>query len=212
MRYLNFIFLTLILILGSCSLDRDNFPKTGDPHIKAIEAEFKASATLSDEGKIVTSQEKLALDNYLNEYNRRGRGPITVKLLKKNHIIAHKITSLLQKKGVMSDQIVFELNKDENLMQNTVFFHFNGYLLKVSNCNDWSGANGFNPKNLPHTNFGCAYNRNIGLMLSDPGDTIAPEAFGGDDPSRPSRVIQKYKSGQPTGASAPQGETGSTTQ
>jgi pilus assembly protein CpaD len=212
MRYLNFIFLTLILILGSCSLDKDNISEIGDSHIKAIEAEFKASATLSEEGKIVNSQERLVLDNYLNEYNRRGRGPITVKLIKKNPIIERKITSLLRKKGVVLDQIVFELSRNKNLRKNSVFFHFNGYLLKVPNCNDWSGSNGFNPKNLPHTNFGCAYNRNIGLMLSDPGDTIAPEAFGGDDPSRPSRVIQKYKSGQPTGASAPQGETGSTTQ
>ena len=122
MRYLNFIFLTLILILGSCSLDKDNISKIGDSHIKAIEAEFKASATLSEEGKIVNSQERLALDNYLNEYNRRGRGPITVKLLKKNHIIEHKITSLLQKKGVVSDQIVFELSKDENLSKILFFF------------------------------------------------------------------------------------------
>jgi hypothetical protein len=83
MRYLNFIFLTLILILGSCSLDKDNFSKTDDSHIKAIKAEFKASATLSDAGKITNSQERLALDNYLNEYNRRGRGPITIKLLKR---------------------------------------------------------------------------------------------------------------------------------
>ena len=122
MRYLNFIFLTLILILGSCSLDRDNFPKTGDSHIKAIEAEFKASATLSEGGKIVNSQERLVLDNYLNEYNRRGRGPITVKLIKKNPIIERKITSLLRKKGVVSDQIVFELSRNENLRKNSVFF------------------------------------------------------------------------------------------
>ena len=40
-------------------------------------------------------------------------------------------------------------------------------------CPDWSRDPGFDPRNLPLSNLGCANAYNLGLMVADPGD-LAP--------------------------------------
>ena len=84
-----------------------------------------------------------------------------------------------------------------------------GYEVDVAECGDWSGASGFNPTNLPHTDYGCSYQRNLGLMLSDPGDLIESDDFGGMDAQRATIVIQSYRAGELTGAEVSEQEEGS---
>jgi type IV pilus biogenesis protein CpaD/CtpE len=65
---------------------------------------------------------------------------------------------------------------------------------------------GVRPPNLPHTNYGCSYQRNFGLMLADPGDLLASEGDAYVDAQRSDLMIGLYRAGQPTGAELPESE------
>jgi type IV pilus biogenesis protein CpaD/CtpE len=79
---------------------------------------------------------------------------------------------------------------------NAVILSFKGYEIKVPECGVWTGEAGFNPTQLPHTNRGCAYQRNIGLMLADPGVLIKPNALSLIDAQYTDLILQRYHAGE----------------
>jgi pilus biogenesis lipoprotein CpaD len=83
---------------------------------------------------------------------------------------------------------------------------FKAYVAVVPECGDWRGSAGFNPENLPHTDFGCATQRNIGLMLSDPGDLLGAPTTGAADTPRMVNTLDRYRTGQGIGTQRPTGE------
>lgn len=89
----------------------------------------------------------------------------------------------------------------------SVVLSFRGYDVSVPECGDWSGEAGYNPSNVPHTNYGCSYQRNFGLMLADPGDLLASEGDSYMDAQRSDLMIGLYRAGEYTGAELPPSET-----
>ena len=92
-----------------------------------------------------------------------------------------------------------------------VILSFRGALAEVPVCGDWSGETGFNPTNMPSKNYGCAYQRNIGLMVSDPYDLRHVSGHGTIDSQRLEQVIKNYREGTETGAEWTGGSGSSTT-
>ncbi len=90
-----------------------------------------------------------------------------------------------------------------------VILSFRGALAEVPVCGDWSGETGFNPTNMPSKNYGCAYQRNIGLMVSDPDDLRHVSGHGTIDSQRLEQVIKNYREGTATGAEWTGGQTSS---
>ena len=90
-----------------------------------------------------------------------------------------------------------------------VILSFRGALAEVPVCGDWSGETGFNPTNMPSKNYGCAYQRNIGLMVSDPDDLRHVSGHGTIDSQRLEQVIKNYREGTATGAEWTSGQTSS---
>ncbi len=54
--------------------------------------------------------------------------------------------------------------------------------------------------NTVHSNFGCAAQRNFGVMVANPADLVAMRAPGPGDTARRNVVLGKYRAGEPTGA------------
>jgi pilus assembly protein CpaD len=90
-----------------------------------------------------------------------------------------------------------------------VILSFRGALAEVPVCGDWLGETGFNPTNMPSKNYGCAYQRNIGLMVSDPDDLRHVSGHGTIDSQRLEQVIKNYREGTATGAEWTGGQTSS---
>jgi hypothetical protein len=44
------------------------------------------------------------------------------------------------------------------------------HLVELPPCPDWSRESGLDYSNLPHSNFGCATQTNLGLMIDNPSD------------------------------------------
>lgn len=158
---------------------------------------------------------------FVEEYYRRGRGPMTIilppdadatarraaqhlTLWLDDRLIPTALGRALPDDAVPTeDDSVSGGGTDDEL---TVIFK--AYVALVPECGDWRGEAGFNPTNRPHTNFGCSYQRNIGMMLSDPGDLHGAPATGPADTPRLVEAIRRYRSGDALGSDAPRTEEG----
>jgi len=154
------------------------------------------------------------LPGFMEDYDRRARSPMRVQIpanpTPRDRQAALMLLNWLKGRGV--DTVLMPSQfYDLPPADGYVGLSFDAYVAVVPNCEDWSGAAGFNPSNLPHTNFGCAYQRNIGLMLSDPGDLEQARPTGPVDTARQRLVVEKYRAGAATGAVRPRGESGSVT-
>ncbi|WP_299438046.1 CpaD family pilus assembly lipoprotein [uncultured Rhodospira sp.] len=177
--------------------------------LQAERRTFKANVPLPE----VDPRDRSALvsmpKGFLEEYHRRGRTPMHVRPAGVRSAADGEAFRVLV--DWLHDQgIETVMHAPAQSTEGHGFRHvelsFEAYVAMVPQCGDWSGTTGFNPTNRHHTNFGCAMNRNIGLMLSDPGDLIEGRMPGGADPARQTVVIQKFRLGEPT-ESAPSGGT-----
>jgi pilus assembly protein CpaD len=118
------------------------------------------------------------------------------------------IADVLINAGVPKQMAIFQVRSEKNAGPDRVELSYSGYSIRVPTCGDWSGQAGFDPSNQSHTNFGCAYQRNTGLMLSNPGDL----SVGGDSVERDAqasdRVIRTYRDGKSAGTPLPANEQG----
>lgn len=159
----------------------------------------------------MASQDSERFDAFLQDYLRRGRSPLRVVMRPVEDVLIERarqemVTTLLVREGIAMDRVIIDRAAPKGLGINDFHFSFRRYAVTVGECGDWSGQAGFNPTGLPHTNFGCAYQRDIGLMLADPGDLARPRETGPIDAHRTDRVIDSYRVGRAAGSTKPRNE------
>lgn len=81
-----------------------------------------------------------------------------------------------------------------------VTLSYQRYEAVVPTCGDWSSSPSYDPYNTVSSNFGCAVQRDIGLMAADPADLVRARPTAPMDGQNASRVIQRYRAGLPTAA------------
>jgi pilus biogenesis lipoprotein CpaD len=86
------------------------------------------------------------------------------------------------------------------LPANVVTLRYERYNVVVPTCGDWSSHPAGNPLNDVHSNFGCANQRNTGLMVADPADLLRMREAAPTDTQTSNRVIQRHRKGDPTAA------------
>lgn len=148
---------------------------------------------------------------FLEDYHRRGR---TIMRIQPNGSLAGgagEATTVL--KTWLADRSVraMVMPTSGGAPADSLTLSYDAYVAVVPQCGDWSGTAGFNPTNVSHSNFGCSVNRNIGLMLSDPGDLVKGRTPGPADAPRQATVIQTYRAGGAIGSPIPSNESGSLT-
>jgi len=215
MRRLAFLVgLTLPLSIGVSGCHSPGHIQTETPYqIKVEEKTFRAEVPLP---WIIhrDGRRRAALPRgFLADYQRRGRTPMRVMpppttTLEDTEAV-QALVGWLESQGVPTE--VLDPNTAFDYIpprDGHVGLAFRGYTVIVPNCGDWSGEAGFNPTNLPHTNFGCSVTRNIGLMLSDPGDLERARSTGNYDAGRMVVILEKYRAGETTETKAPTEEEG----
>jgi pilus assembly protein CpaD len=145
---------------------------------------------------------------FAGDFLRRARSPLTISMAGDGGAV-EAVRKALMVEGVDPRSIVLKGGGAlDDGKPGTLILSFDAYAIEVPECGDWSGANGAVSTNLPHTNFGCSYQRNIGLMISDPGDLVVPRAPGAIDPRHSDRAIGLYRTGKPTISEQPTNEGG----
>lgn len=76
------------------------------------------------------------------------------------------------------------------------------YVAEGPECGqDWPENMARNYQNVPYANFGCATQKNLAAMVSNPADLLGPRTMTSRDSNRRDVNFQKYVKGEPIGAS-----------
>jgi pilus biogenesis lipoprotein CpaD len=70
------------------------------------------------------------------------------------------------------------------------------YLVSTPACPDWSRKSGLDYTNQPHSNFGCATETNLGLMIADPRDLLRGRDLSPADGIHQAEGIVRYRQGE----------------
>ena len=70
------------------------------------------------------------------------------------------------------------------------------YLVTLPGCPDWSRESGTDFANLPFSNFGCATEANLGLMVAEPKDLVRGRPLGPADGIQQAEGIVRYRTGE----------------
>jgi pilus biogenesis lipoprotein CpaD len=70
------------------------------------------------------------------------------------------------------------------------------YVVTLPPCPDWSRQSGTDFANLPHSNFGCATQTNLGLMVAQPRDLVRGRGLGPADGVHQAEGIVRYRTGK----------------
>jgi pilus biogenesis lipoprotein CpaD len=70
------------------------------------------------------------------------------------------------------------------------------YLVTLPPCPDWSRESGTDFANQPHSNFGCATQTNLGLMVAEPRDLVRGRTLAPADGVHQAEGIVRYRTGK----------------
>ena len=102
-----------------------------------------------------------------------------------------RLRDILTHEGISPSELVFVRtgNPEE------VILSFVANTVKAPECGDWSSNANLNWSNRTHSNFGCAYQRNLGLTVADPRDLKQAKPMSRPDAVRSSRIIGSQRDG-----------------
>ena len=168
---------------------------------------FTVGLRFDSQENLAFAHDEQTFKKFLREFARRGRSPLTVSTTPQSKLENEKsVIMRLVAEGVNRQSIILKQGAAPKTDAFGVMFSFRGYMVDVPICENWLEAKNHNQTNLPHANYGCSYQRNIGLMLADPGDLVAPKGISDTDTRRMDEVIRVFRRGEAAGAAVPKDE------
>lgn len=141
------------------------------------------------------------LSPLIGNYLERGHGPLVIAARSPIGSDDTRARTFLE---TMHDRLVaagvpassIRLMLTEQGAADAVTVSYQRYSVAVPTCGDWSASPRINHTNQVHSNFGCAQQRNLGLMAADPADLVRMRDTEPTDAQNSNRVIQKFRTGQ----------------
>jgi pilus assembly protein CpaD len=174
-----------LLVLTTCQME----PEQQDYTKRfPIEAQPETVTLTASAGGVAGAQFDTLVAGYLD----RGHGPLTVSGSAPPPQM-QAVRARLIAAGVPASAIRIE--RAVGAGPNTVTLAYQRYNVVVPVCGDWSKPMQFNPANTDYPEFGCAMQRDLGLMLADPGDAVGMRAPQPTDAQNADRVIRAFRTG-----------------
>lgn len=139
----------------------------------------------------LSGQAALDFERFVVDYHNRGRKALMIEtgVGKTARSEAEKARKLLMKAGVSSTEISITRGGPGG----GVVLMFAAHKVKVPECGDFSARMSTNWTNIREPNFGCSMQRNIGLMVRDPGDLKKAQPVSAADGPKSSSTINSYR-------------------
>ena len=114
---------------------------------------------------------------------------------------AKQIGDLVKRRGVPASRIMLRVAGEDTSSDGPIVISYSRLVITVSECGIWDKVSSHDVTNTSNPNFGCATQRNIGLMIDNPRDLIEPrQTTATHDAVRSSVVLEAYRSGAVSGA------------
>lgn len=136
------------------------------------------------------------LKRFVTTFHKRGNGLFIVDIPQQNISDPEKsswIRKLLWDEGVNDQQLLLRASNNASLDDSSVILTYVANTVIVPECGDWSDNNNLDWVNQSPKNFGCAQERNFGLMLANPGDYIRARPMDGEIQKRATLGFTAYE-------------------
>lgn len=163
--------LALPLALAACGGGQSRMDDPYFDHpIEAVASTYSASVLSDGHGRVSAPHDGWA--SVATAYSRRGRGSLLLQGTSADVAAARRA---LEQAGVSSGSIRTDVQGTRGRVG--VQLSFATWRALLPECGDMSSDRDslfLSPTNRTTSNFGCNVRRNIGMMLADPGDLVAP--------------------------------------
>lgn len=196
--------LAAVLVAGSCTTnfhkDADNFDDPVANHPITVEPSYQ-SIKVSYSGGALAPADAPKLEAFLNGYRQHGNGKIAISVPAganmQQTVVA--LGNQINEMGISRDRILVA-SRDAGTGGSQVELNYISYQARTSDCGDWSEDLFYTAENRTASNFGCANQHNIAMMVADPRDLIEPRPMDGANAARRQAVIGNYEAGKVTSA------------
>lgn len=181
-----------------------------------LTAEQKSAVALFDrtDGQGLSAFDRERLGRLAAESLKRGAGPIQVTVAARpgdealDRDFAQSLAGALKDGGAAEVQVkvVTGTGPEPGLAEVRVPI----WVAVVPECGSFERGITPDYTNAPNSNWGCAIQRNMGLMVQNPADLIRAREASGRDANRASDVLGKYGKGEATGSAIEAKSSGST--
>ena len=189
----------LAVIVAGCAQTVADWTPAATPHdlqVKWVTHEHAIS--FNSQANLLTNQASRSLDRFLSEIDLRPSDRLFVDVgPQPGDVVSDARVSAINKQlhhyipGAQALAITGE--KGTNSKINLIVGR---YVVLPPNCPDLSKPSETNSGNYADSNFGCSTQRNLGLMLADPGDLLRGRTLGPADGEALSRSIRAYRTGK----------------
>ncbi len=151
----------------------------------------------------LSDNQRAALTRYVDGWMNDGGGPIAISAPKAGSDAASRtayaIKARLQQLGVAGEDVRLQ-GYDSDQAGAPVLVVYQRYEAVLPHCGDsWTSLQATR-NNDTYKNFGCAVTANMSAQLANPRDVVAPADATPADASRRAAIFDKYRKGDPTGA------------
>lgn len=187
-----------IIVAGCAQTVADWTPaaSTNDLDVKWVTHEYSVNFTNS--ANALTKQEARSLGRFLGEIDLRPSDRLFVDVGPKSGDVVKDM-----RVGIINEQLRHYVPGAEALVitgekgtDSNVRLIVGRYVVVPPNCPDLSKPSATNPGNFNDSNFGCSTQRNLGLMLANPGDLLRGRTLGPADGEALGRGIRTYRAGE----------------
>jgi len=193
------------LVLAACGSPRQPGPSALEPrdiYPLNVTAQTMTYEVHGNGAGTLLPAEGIRLDRYVDEFAAAGHGAIVIETPPAHGPdgdgLAMAVAGRAVERGLAASEVVVRVAPE---MQGPVRLSYELYAVQIPECRGWYENSAFNPSNNTHLNFGCATQRNLGMMVADPADLISPAGTGGtQDAQRAAAILQLYRTGKVTSA------------
>ncbi len=156
--------------------------------IQVASEPVSVSVSVPFEGVELSAKDSAKFRNFLRDFVTRGRAPIMVESTQ-----PERIRDVLIANGLRAGE--FTIVTETTIKAPNAILGFTANKVVAPECGDWSSRPSWLPDNAPHSNYGCAMQRNIGQMTANPGDLMQAKPVGGGNASRSDTGIFNHQGG-----------------
>ena len=176
----------------------ERFPVTVEPRVAIL--------TLAGNGEATSATEMAKFDRFITAYLTNGHGQLTIAVPAsgnaKEQALAtgRRIVERALERGLRETEVVMRIEDSGGAARLRIVASYETFDVRVPVCGDWSKESSHDVTNTVHSNFGCATQRNVAVMVANPADLVTMRAPGLGDTPRRIVILGKYRAGEPTGA------------
>lgn len=199
--FLRSAFVIPALVLGmafglvACEAPKTTSDYREDHNVTVIEE----TISMEISGLLIDELSGAVFSDLMHEYHTRAKSSITIEVRRFgqadvdiNNSVSI-INDALIKAGVSArNAVVLESPAGDNL---NAVISFTVYTAQVPECEDWTSGTFSKWSNATHSNFGCSTQRNIGLMVANPGDLVLSETRSGFSGIRGAVIVRSHTAG-----------------